>query len=398
MDKIIKRFDSTVDADLALCEHRGVAYQRNMSLGRVQYDQNYQEKVKAYEGSPIAKKVNEGRVSMLARHLPDWEEDRRKRKAKVLDWGAGSGEFMRAAIASGYEMKGYDLNPVVQVALEQRGQAAGDPYPFDAITMWDTIEHMDQPGSVLQCIKKGSHFFVSVPIFEDLKKIRESKHYRPGEHLYYWTAEGFIGWMAIWGFRLLESSNHEIEAGRESIGAFAFCRDLPDYHDHISAYKVIHSNKHYGDSATDEYLDIAARVVAELKPKMILDYGCGRSDLSSHFWLDGARIIKRYDPAIGKYKVMPAGKFDIVFCLDVMEHIPMAFVEQVLYEIKTKGSIVLFSISTIQARAKLPDGRNAHVTLLTKDEWLRWVKDVFHNIRILQGKHAHELVILAGVS
>jgi hypothetical protein len=32
--------------------------------------------------------------------------------------------------------------------------------------------------------------------------------------------------MGLYGFRLLEMSSHEVDAGRESIGAFAFCRDF----------------------------------------------------------------------------------------------------------------------------------------------------------------------------
>lgn len=387
MDKLIKRFDSTRDGALTLCEEHGVAYQMGT---RVEYGGDYYAKVKAYEGSEIAKKVNEGRVALLARHL--------LAKARVLDWGAGSGAFIHAAAATGFETFGYDINPLSRIELQNRSLLAQDPYLFDAVTMWDTIEHMEQPGAVFQSVKKGAHLFASIPIFEDLKKVHESKHYRPGEHLYYWTAKGFTDWMALWGFRLLEQSAHEVEAGRESIAAFAFCRDLPDYHDHIAAYKEIHATRHYGDSATEEYLEVAAKVVKERTPKSILDFGCGRSDLAVHFWLDGARRIEHYDPAIGKYKRMPEGKFDLVFCLDVMEHVPMQFVDQIFAEIRNKSGVALMSISTKPARAKLPDGRNAHVTLLTKSEWTRWVKDVFFNLRAIPSKHEHELIFLAGVA
>ncbi len=36
--------------------------------------------------------------------------------------------------------------------------------------------------------------------------------------------KGFIAWAALYGFHLIERSTHEIDAGRESIGAFAFSR------------------------------------------------------------------------------------------------------------------------------------------------------------------------------
>jgi len=390
VDRLIKRFDAAQDADLMLCEKRGIAYQKNMVAGRVEYGADYFKKVEAYEGSAIARAVNAGRCELLKRHLAAG--------SSVLDWGAGSGAFMRAADRAGYESKGYDVNLQALQWLTDKGLLSKDPYLFDAVTLWDTVEHMEQPEAVFRSVKKGSLLFASIPVFEDLRKIRESKHYRPGEHLYYWTAQGFIDWMALYGFRLLESSSHEIAAGRESIGAFAFRRDLPDYHDHIAAYKEIHSSRHYGDSSTDEYLGIVAQVVKERQPKSILDYGCGRSDLAAHFWRDGERRIARYDPAIGKYKLMPEGRFDIVFACDLMEHIPMMFVDHVLHEIQSKSDTALFAISTILARAKLPDGRNAHVTILNRGEWTRWVASVFGPVRTFPAKHEHEVVLLAGAA
>lgn len=390
MDRLLKRFDAVQDADLMLCEKRGFAYQRNMAAGRVEYDADYFKKVEAYDGTPIAKAVNAGRCELVARHL--------EAPAAVLDWGAGSGAFLRDAAAAGYSVKGYDLNLQALQRLTDRGLLSKDPYLFDAVTLWDTIEHMEQPEAVLKSIRKGAHLFASVPVFEDLRKIRESKHYRPGEHLYYWTAKGFADWLGLYGFRLLEQSDHETIAGRDSIGAFAFRRDLPDYFDHISAYKEIHSTRHYGNSAAEEYLDVVAQVVKERKPHSILDYGCGRSDLAAHFWRDGERTIARYDPAIGKYKLIPEGKFDIVFCCDVMEHIPMSAVDRVLAEVHDKSATALFAISTLLARAKLPDGRNAHVTILTKSEWTRWVASVFGAVKTLPAKHDHELILLAGAA
>lgn len=384
-DALIKRFESVLDGDLAFTS-RGIAYQRSMASKRVEYGPEYFAKVEAYDGTSIAKAVNAGRIDLLRRHLPEG--------AKVLDWGAGSCAFVRDASEAGFAMSGWDVMLQSQQRLDSR--LSQDPYLFDAVTMWDVIEHLEQPSTVIKKVRKGAKFFVSLPVFDDLAKVRESKHYRPGEHLYYFTSIGFVSWMALWGFRLLEQSWHEVDAGRESIGAFAFCRDLPDYHDHIAAYKQMHSMRHYGSSATGEYLTMVADVVRELKPRSILDYGCGRSDLVAHFWLDGERRIERYDPAIGPYKVIPEGRFDLVLCCDVMEHIPMQSVDQVLAEVQARGDTALFTISVIPARAKLPDGRNAHVTLLSKEEWTRWARDVFTRVRVLRTKHDHELVLIAG--
>lgn len=206
---------------------------------------------------------------------------------------------------------------------------------------------------------------------------------------------GFTDWMALWGFRLAEESNHEVEAGRESIGAFAFVKDLPDYHDHIAAYGDMHASRYYGSSAVELHLDTIATLVRELKPMSILDYGCGRSDLVAHFWRDGNRRIARYDPAIPTFKSMPEGVFDLVLLCDVMEHVPMAGVDVVLNQARAKASAAILTISTKLARAKLPDGRNAHVTLLRKTEWVRWIASYWPDVREIPSKWDHELILVA---
>jgi hypothetical protein len=386
-NRLIKRFDCSRDADLRLCLHRGVAYQKDMSAAPIAYDDAYHDHYQALEGSAIASPLNAARVAMLARHAAEG--------ATVLDIGAGCGTFVRAARSWGFAAKGFDIIPKTVEHLKAIDAFADNPDGFDAVTFWDSLEHIEEPETVLKRINRGAIVLVAIPIFDDLTRIRESKHYKPGEHLYYFTREGFIDWMAAYGFRLIEQSSHETDAGRDSIGAFAFRRDLPDYHDHIAAYSEMHSARFYGSSATELHLDTVARVVKEINPASILDYGCGRSDLLAHFWLDGQRRLERYDPAIPAFKRMSGTRVALVLCCDVMEHIPVASVDRVLAEIKEKSARALFTISTKLARAKLPDGRNAHVTLMTRDEWKRWIGDYFGGVREIPSGYEHEIVLLA---
>lgn len=388
MDRLIKRFDAEADSDLMLVEHRGIAYQRDMSKGRIDYGAAYLENYDRYAAGPISDAINAGRVAMVARHAAAG--------ASVLDVGAASGVFVRAAAQAGFAARGFDVIPEAVERLRGAGLYADDLRAFDVVTMWDVIEHVDAPETYLKRVRKGALLIVAIPVHEDLRRVRASKHFKPGEHLYHWTAQGFVDWMALYGFRLLEQSSHETDAGRESIGAFAFCRDLPDYDDHIRLYMDMHSSRHYGNSATELHLDAAAKVVKALAPRSILDYGCGRSDLVAHFWLDGERRIARYDPAIPPIRRMPPNAFDLVLACDVMEHIPMAGVDRVLEEIRGKSEAAFFTISTKLARAKLPDGRNSHVTLLRHSEWGRWIKDYFQKVEVLPATSEHELVLLAG--
>lgn len=215
MDSVIAALPAVQDDDLMLCREHGIAYQRDMDYRSVRYDAGYLAKIDAYDGTAIALAVNAGRCAMMSRHL--------SAGASVLDVGAGSGAFVRAACAAGFAARGYDIIAAAAVRLRVAGLYAGcEPSRFDAVTTWDTLEHLDDAGPLLRQIPWL--LFASVPVFADLSAIRESRHYRPGEHLIYWTIAGFVRWADWHGFRLIEHSSHEIDAGRDSIGAFSFRR------------------------------------------------------------------------------------------------------------------------------------------------------------------------------
>lgn len=362
MDGLIKRFESVQDRDLMLCPERGVAYQRDMSV-LVDYDDAYFDRYVEREGKEIARKLNAGRVDLVNRHAGA--------AAIVCDIGVGSGEFIK----SRPNTVGHDVNPKALIWLAQQRKASGQIDQYRAFTFWDVLEHIPDPNGYFKRIPEGSYLFTCLPVMSDLKRIRESRHYKPGEHLYYFTEPGFIDWMALYRFRFLERLDFETRAGRDQVTSFAFKRDLPGYHETIAQYQEMHS-RFYGASAYIHFEPIAKEVLL-LNPGSILDYGCGRSDLVAHFWDDGARRIVKYDPAIPQWKDMPEGTVDLVLCTDVMEHIPMTDIERVFTEIKAKSSRALFTISLRPARAHLPDGRNAHVTLLNAGEWLDWIKSMF---------------------
>ncbi len=379
MDKLIKRFDARADGDLMITE-RGVAYQRDMNRTMI-YGDAYFEKCAAKDDSPIADELNQFRVDLVNRFAGA--------ETLVLDIGIGSGEFIRRRPNTW----GADVNPKAVRWLESRELLADDMTKFSAFTMWDVIEHMKEAGHRLKRMPAKSWVFISIPIFEDLSEVRQSKHYRPDEHLYYWTVAGIIEWMALRRFEVIEYTNTETAIGRDSIATFVFRRTGPGYHETVEQYQILHEPAYGTTSAL--YLDDLAREVIELNPSSILDYGCGRSDLVAHFWADGDRLIAKYDPAIAEFSTLPernAG-FDLVICCDVLEHIRMDDVDRVLAEIRAQSRSALFSISLRPARRELPDGRNAHVTLLSPDEWMNWIAEVFGGAVRVPSKYDHILLV-----
>ena len=120
MDRLILRFDAEADNDLMLCEHRGVAYQRDMSKGRIDYGAAYLENYDRYAAGPISDAINAGRVALVARHAPAG--------ASVLDFGAASGIFVRQAARAGFAARGFDVIPDQDKAVATTLDAGAAPW------------------------------------------------------------------------------------------------------------------------------------------------------------------------------------------------------------------------------------------------------------------------------
>jgi hypothetical protein len=197
------------DGDLAYEWDSGIAWQTDRAH-IVDYDAAYYAKCAANDSGPIADEINAARIGLVAR----WYSGR------LIDVGVGGGAFVRRRP----DTFGWDVNPAAVEMLKREGKLATDIEHFGAVSMWDVIEHLPDPGFILDRVQLHSYLFVSLPIFESLDVIRTSRHYRPGEHLQYWTRDGFGLWAAQHGFAILECNAAETEAGRDGIVSFALKR------------------------------------------------------------------------------------------------------------------------------------------------------------------------------
>jgi hypothetical protein len=211
MDSVIAAMPAITDSDLMLCPEFGVAYQADREHV-VDYDEAYFDKCASYEGQQIADAINASRIALVER----WYGG-----ARLCDVGIGSGEFIKRRPNT----FGFDVNPVAIEWLKRNDLWADRLEYFGGFTFWDVLEHVPDPALYLDCVHLHAFVFASIPVFQDLRLIRTSKHYRPGEHLTYWTERGFIDWMSAHGFLLLEVNDDETKAGRDSIASFAFKRN-----------------------------------------------------------------------------------------------------------------------------------------------------------------------------
>ena len=137
---------------------------------------------------------------------------------------------------------------------------------------------------------------------------------------------------------------------------------------YIEQYRQLHAATRYGRSS-EKLLPQLLPEVLELRPKTILDYGCGQSQLVEMLKYDDQVQTFRYDPAIAEISKLPVPNADLVVNTDVMEHIPTSDVGDVLADIARISQHALFNIATAPAGRILFNGENAHCTVQPASWW-----------------------------
>lgn len=126
----------------------------------------------------------------------------------------------------------------------------------------------------------------------------------------------------------------------------------------------------------------------------ILDYGCGEGGLLMEML---SRRIKAvgYDPAVERYSILPDGRYDGVVCMDVLEHIEPAFLDNVLeHLLSVTGKLAYLVIHLGKAIHVLPNGDNAHLIVKPYTWWLGKLSDTGFELVKTVGVSRHHLQVL----
>lgn len=216
--------------ELAWFQDRGFGY-CDPRHAPVPYDDRYFEEYQRRDSSETSDPLCKARFDLVQAHYDPArasEEDALQLPPLLIDVGIGAGAFIRHWLARNQGgIVGYDIMPAAVCWLAHRDlyrelYAEG---PFWAATFWDSLEHIADPAAALARVSRWA--FISMPIYESAAHCRSSKHFKPGEHLWYFTQRGLVDFMGRQGFALREHSQCEIACGREDIGAFAFERVGP---------------------------------------------------------------------------------------------------------------------------------------------------------------------------
>ena len=145
-------------------------------------------------------------------------DPRAPKTGSLLDIGCGTGNFLSAARAAGYDVTGVELNQNAARFARERLNLNVLPlrledfvreHPkkkFDVVTFFEVLEHQDKPQAFLKlaksCLGKRGYVVLSVPNRERWQKGTEVLDYPPN-HLTRWNARTLGNFLAAQGFEIL---------------------------------------------------------------------------------------------------------------------------------------------------------------------------------------------------
>jgi len=140
--------------------------------------------------------------------------------SRVLDVGYGNGSFLKHARRHGMRVHGIDIHgedfgvPTVDF---------GTTIVFDLICFFDSLEHFPQFAALFGL--RAANVVVSLPASPDflLETPGRWRHYKPGEHLHYFSRDSLDALMFRWGLprKLVEGAPEDALRGKLTIGGRA---------------------------------------------------------------------------------------------------------------------------------------------------------------------------------
>lgn len=148
---------------------------------------------------------------------------------RVLDVGCAAGFFLRTAMQAGYDVQGIEISPAIARHAAERVGADRvfvgriedvpqqhdrlRPRSFDAVTMWDVVEHVVDPHSLLASARRflrpgGVLILETQNVDSAFARLlgKRWQHFKHREHLYHFNPATIARLLADSGFTVRHNS------------------------------------------------------------------------------------------------------------------------------------------------------------------------------------------------
>jgi hypothetical protein len=144
--------------------------------------------------------------------------------------------------------------------------------------------------------------------------------------------------------------------------------------EHNNYYKELHKQNKFQGYSLLKWIPDLSNLIRNSNIETVLDFGCGEAKCWKEHKLSkilGVKTYALYDPGVPEFSKLTKYQYDMVICIDVLEHIPEHLLDIVLEQIISRAKKAVFlAISTRPASKLLPNGQNAHATIKNKNWWL----------------------------
>jgi 2-polyprenyl-3-methyl-5-hydroxy-6-metoxy-1,4-benzoquinol methylase len=171
----------------------------------MKYDINYYEKM-LREYSATAERICHIRWDWVMTVNPN----------TVLDYGCGCGWF-RAWRPKGVQVDSYDIADYPQTGMKFK--------MYDVVCFWDVLEHIPDFSKVEPVLALARNSVVTVPIYHGEAMLDKWVHFKPTEHIHYFTDKTLVALFGKYGFDLVRHGDPECPP-RKDVKTFLFSKLL----------------------------------------------------------------------------------------------------------------------------------------------------------------------------
>lgn len=165
--------------------------------------------------SSLTEKIYQMVKSFMLDKKLGWIEKEKKTKGKILDIGAGTGDFLFRAKKRGWDVTGVEPNQQAKDLALNKGlnfSVNSNSLPsdyFDVITLWHVLEHVpvleDQISELKRLLKEDGIIIIAVPNFKSYDAHVYKEHwaaYDVPRHLWHFSKTSIKKIFSPYGFRI----------------------------------------------------------------------------------------------------------------------------------------------------------------------------------------------------